>query len=314
MAEADDLKRAHALIAAGRKDVALPLLRKLFASDDVNVRVDAGLALLVALDHLTQTQELLEVTDKTLSDAAAAGKSVHAYLLSKKAELLSNRVSGLAGERRNLNLAALALDWIDFSLEADKAEFAAVGAERARIEKEIDSLEAEVLREIDSNDNHYIRGNVFISLAEVSFHRFLTAQFDLMSGGRLKSKIRNMYWVRRLHLDRLIGYTKEQRTTLNAAAHGAISNYETAVEEFQEGHNMTDLAHAQYQLAGKYQLTFRFSKAARHLKRARRLAEEHARSLLPAIDELGKKIRDKYRHPRNWIQELGMDLPRGLRR
>ena len=108
MAEADDLKKAHGLITAGRKDLALALLQKLIASKDVNMRVDAGLALLVALDHLTQTRELLKVTDKTRCDAAAAGNSdVHAYLLSKKAELLSNKVSGLAGERRNLNLASL---------------------------------------------------------------------------------------------------------------------------------------------------------------------------------------------------------------
>ena len=108
MAEADDLKKAHGLITAGRKDLALALLQKSIASKDVNMRVDAGLALLVALDHLTQTRELLKVTDKTRCDAAAAGNSdVHAYLLSKKAELLSNKVSGLAGERRNLNLASL---------------------------------------------------------------------------------------------------------------------------------------------------------------------------------------------------------------
>jgi hypothetical protein len=92
VSEADELRVAQSLVASGKTDRALPLLWKLFGSNDLDIKVYAGLALLVSLDRMSQTEELLELTDSIVAAASALGRrEVHTYLLSKKAMFLSDK-------------------------------------------------------------------------------------------------------------------------------------------------------------------------------------------------------------------------------
>jgi hypothetical protein len=58
--------------------------------------------------------------------AALRDFDIHTYLLGKKAECLSDRLSNLIFQQCTLNLASGVFEWIDFSLEEDKAEFARI--------------------------------------------------------------------------------------------------------------------------------------------------------------------------------------------
>jgi hypothetical protein len=315
MCEADEMEAARDAIAAGAKEEALPVLWKLFVSKNCGMRLDAGLLLLVALDPLTQNEQLLRVTDATIELASTMRKDdVRAYLLGKKAEFLYRKLSDLTYQQRNLNLAAGIFQWIGFSLEADKVEFAAIAAERSKLKKDIGSLEAGALVAIHGSEDHYLRGHLFMSLGEISFSRFMDDQLEFCTGGKLKSKIMNIYFVRRWHLNQLIGFTRGSRSKLREAQSNSVGYFLKAIEEFAAGDYKSDLAHALFALAAKFTFTYRFRKARKYLNRARQLAEaEGAKHLFIAISEIQKRIDDKYRHPRNYVEEFGLDLPRALR-
>lgn len=313
MIEAEAVKTAQTLVATGQKKEALPVLWKLRDSKDLKVKLQAGLALIVALDRLTQNDKLLEVTDDTIPVASAlADRDVHTYLLGKKAEFLSNRLSSLVFQQRSLNLASGVFGWIDFSLEEDKAEYAKIAAERISLEKEISSLENEVLIAVGSSDNHYMRGHIFTALGEVFFSRYLDSHLDHTPRGRLKTMVTNLYLIRRWHLDKLIGYRRRDRQQLRSLWKNCVAFYNKAIAEFQTVSDSADVAFALYGLSVKFTITYRFRLARWYLKRAKELARATSEaSLLTSIDELETLIKDKNKHPRNYVREFGLDLPRG---
>jgi hypothetical protein len=315
MTEAEALKTAQALVTAGRKKEALPLLWTLCDSADLNVKLQAGLALVASLDRLTESDKLLKVVDDILPVASALGDAdVHTYLLGKKAEFLSNRLSSLIFQQRSLNLASAVFEWIDFSLEEDKAEFAKIAAQRTALEKEIFSLEKQVLRAVKTGDNHYMRGHTFSALGEVFFSRYLDSSLDHAPRRRLKTIITNLYLIRRWHLDKLIGYSRKDRQQLRSLWNNCVAFYRKAIGEFQAINDRADVAFAEYGLSVKFAITFRFRLARRLLRQAKELARSTKEaSLLASIDELEKQVMDKNKHPRNYVREFGLDLPRRLR-
>jgi hypothetical protein len=252
MTEADELRAAQHLIAHGMPAKAQPILWKLYRSKDSVIALNAGLALLAALDHVTQNDALLQITDQSIATASTLGrKDIYAFLLIQKAEFLFRKLSDLIYQQQNLKLAARAFRWIDFSLQEDKAEYVAIEAERARLETEIAALEAGAVTETQSNGDRYFQGKILMGLAEVSFSRFSYNLGLLLDGGRLKSKIMNIYFVRRWNLDKWIGYDREARRKLQDSFSRAVALYKRAMEEFNAGNYKSEAAHAAYALALK---------------------------------------------------------------
>ncbi len=315
MPEVDELRAAQHLIAQGMPAKAQRILWKLYRSEDSVIALNAGLALLAALDPVTQNDTLLQITDQSTATASALGrKDVYAFLLIQKAEFLFRKLSNLIYQQQNLKLAARAFQWIDFSLQEDKEEYVAIEAEMAKLETEIASLEAHALTEAQSNGDHYFQGKILMGLADVSFSRYMYNRSLLLGSGRLRSKIMIIYFVRRWNLDKWIGYDREARRKLQNSLSQAVAFYERAMEEFKAGNYKSDAAHATYALALKHAMTFRFSKANKYLNLTKSLANAtNEKNLFIHIDKLEKLIKDRYRHPRNWVDELGMDLPRALR-
>lgn len=315
MCEADELRAAQHLIAQGMPAKAQLILRKLYQSQNPAIALDAGLSLLAALDQVTQNDLLLQIADQSIANALALGrKDILAYLLVQKAEFLFRKLSELLYQQQNLKLAAKVFRWIDFSLQEDKAEYAAIGEGRTRLEKEIAALEAGALAELQSNRDHYFQGKILMGLAEIAFSRFMYDLSVLRNGGRWKSKIMNIYFVRRWNLDKLIGYDRKARRKLWDSFRNAGALYRRAMEEFSAGQYKSDAAHAAYALALKHAITFRFSKATKYLNLAKSIANaERDKNLFIHIDKIEKLIKDRYRHPRNWVEEFGLDLPRALR-
>jgi hypothetical protein len=314
VSEADDLKTAQTLVAAGQKGKALPLLWRLYGSTDPNIKIYVVFALLAALDRLTQNDLLIEVTDNAIAAASAsARREVYGHLLGKKAEFLCDKLSWLVYRQHSLNLAAGVFEWIGFSLEEDRLEFDKLSEQRKRLEEEIASLIATVLVEVGSSQDHYMKGHTFVSLGEISFSHFLTSKIDLIGGGRIRHMLMNAYYVRRFNLDTFVGYKRANRRRITRFWKDSVTFYRTAIAEFEAAKYNADLAHALHGLAVKFALNYRFFRAGQTLRRAKHLAEiENQTSLLASIADLEQTVKDKYKHPRNYVQKLGLDLPRGL--
>ena len=315
MAEPDELRAAQHLITQGMPAKAQPILWKLYQSRNPAIQLEAGLSLLTALDQVTQNDLLLQIADQSIATANALGrKDIRVFLLIQKAELLFRKLSNVLYQLQNLKLAAKVFRWIDFSLEEDKAEYAALGEERTRLEKEIAALEAGALAELEFNRDHYFQGKILMGLAEISFSRFMYDLSLLMNSSRWKSKVMNIYYVRRWNLDKLIGYDRKARRKLRESFSNAVALYKRAMEKFSAGDYKSDAAHAAYALALKHAITFRFSKATKFLNLVKTIANpESDKYLFIHIDRLEKLIKERYRHPRNWVEEFGWDLPRALR-
>ncbi|HEX5412375.1 MAG TPA: hypothetical protein VFZ27_11010 [Terriglobia bacterium] len=238
------------------------ILWKLYLSQNPEIVLDAGLALLAALDQFAQNDALLQIANRTITIASALKRNDKcAFLLTQKAVYLSRKLSELLYRQQNLKLAAKAFQWIDFSLVEDKEEYAALGAESSRLENEIAGLEAAALAELQTNQNHYLQGKVLLGMAEISFSRFMYDLGAPVNSGPWKSKILNIYFVRRWNLDKLIGYNREGRSRLRDSFRKAIKLFKRAMEAFTTGQYKSDAAHVAYALALKHALTFHFSKA-----------------------------------------------------
>ena len=315
MSESHDLKEALNFIAAGQNEKALTLLWKLHSSKSSEIKLNATINLMNIIDGVSENKKRLALTEEAMQLASAMGsKGTLVYLLSRKADFLLVELSALAYRRGNLKLAARSFHWIDFSLEKDKKEYEAILKKKEKLEKEISSLEHDVLAAIQSSKDHYLRGRIFMSLGEMTFQRFLFYQLDLASAGRLKSKFMNMLIVKRWHLNILIGFDREAQRKIRKEYKKSINYFEKSIKEFKINNLESELPYALYGLATKYTLTYRFSKARRYLEQSRILAErENEGGLLLQINELEKRIKDKYKHPRDYVEELGLDLPQGVR-
>jgi hypothetical protein len=315
MSEVDELRAAQHFIDQGMRAQAQPILFRLHQSKNPAIALNAGLSLLAALDHVRQNDTLLGIADRCIGIASALGKrDIHAFLLVQKAEFLFRKLSHLLYQEQNLKLAANVFRWIAFSLQEDKSEYAALAEERKRLESDISTLEAAVREELGANPDHYFQGKILMGLAELSFSRFLYGLGVLVNAGPWKSKIMNLYYVRRWNLDKLIGYDRAARRKLRQSFRGATVLYEKALEEFSAGQYESDAAHVAYALALKHALTFRFANATKFLNQAKSIGnKDRDKNLFNHIERLEKLIKDKHGHPRNWLEELGWDLPRALR-
>jgi len=315
MSEFKELEEARNFIVLNEKQRALTLLWKLYASKNPDVKLEAGLSLLGALDQLTENRKLLEITEETTKVASRLGrKDVRAYLLSKKAIFLLADLGSLTYQRRTLKLAAEVFKWIEFSLEEDKKEYEAVIMMCNQLDRDISALIIEVLEFAQATASHYFRGHIFMSLGEIYFSMFLNNHLDLAIGGKWRSKICNIYFVRRWKLDKLINYNRDARRKLNTSKKKCIVFFKRAISEFRLGNHESELAHTLYNFAVKFTLMFYFVKACKYLNQAKLIAgARNEMVLLNQIGELERRIKDKYRHSRNYVEEFGLDLPRRLR-
>ena len=157
--------------------------------------------LLVVYDHVTENDKLLLATDEGIKIATTLGlDSVRTYLIGRKAIFLTSALSWMVHRQKNLMLSSNVFGWIDFSLERDKNEYEAIIERRVTIEKEIAVLIAEVIEKTEASSDHYFRGSTFSAIGDFYSSIYFCYLLDFQSGGKIKSKIANMYFVRRWNL------------------------------------------------------------------------------------------------------------------
>lgn len=309
MSDKEKLNKAQALVAEGKHSEARKILETI-TSKDPSIRVDVLLTFLVVLDHVTENDQLLEVTNEGLDITKRTGnESVNSYFLGRKSIFLLSRLSTMVHREKNLVLSANVFKWIDFSLERDKNEYQSILEKRKKLEKEIDQAIAETIERAERGIEHYFRGHLFSAIGDFYSSRYLCDKLDFQKGGRIKSKIANMYFVRRWNLDKFL-YDHISRKKIEDSKRKCFQYFERSIEEFQLGSKKSEEANAIYNLAVKFKIFYHFSKVSKLLTRAKVIAEElKEKPLLDKISMLEKEAANKNRHLRDWVSELGLDMP-----
>lgn len=309
MSDRDKLKTVHALIEKGAHGEARKILETIITKDS-GIRVDVLLSFFVVLDHVTENDKLLEVADEGIEITTKTGnETVRSYFLARKSIFLLTHLSSMVHRQKNLMLSASVFEWVDFSLERDKKEFEAIVEQRNPIEEELQSLIATVIERAERGTDHYYRGHLFSAIGDFYSSKYLCDMLDFQKGGKTRSKIANLYFVRRWNLDRFL-YDKVSRRKTDDSKRKCILYFERSIAEFQLGGKKSEEANAIYNLAVKMNLLYCFGKAERLLARAKTIAESlNEKPLLGKIATLEKQVADKNRNIRDYVSEMGLDMP-----
>ncbi len=310
MSETQILNKARRLIFEGHKEKAAVLLWKLYASKNPSIKLDAILSLLEVLDAVTENEKLLEITNIGIEISAKLGKDdVRAFLFGKKGRFLLYKLGLLIYRQRNLMLSASVFTWIDFSLEKDKNEFEAIGLKRGEIEKEVLEIETKLLKLVEASADHNFRGHIFWAIGDFYIAKYFNYKTDQIKAGKIKSKIANIYFVKRWNLDKFL-YDKEIRQKIRDSGKKCIVYCRKSIAEFEIGNKGPETAYASYNLANNLRSMNHFFQAKKYLIKAKKLAEAHnQKPLLAQIELFEKRLADKNRNIRNYVEEFGLDLP-----
>lgn len=309
MSEKDTFDRAQQLNNQGNAEEATKLLLSLCESRNLVTRLNAIFALLVTLDPITENDKLLRLADKGIETAAQLGLSnERAYLLSRKVYYLLNKLSILVHRQKSLTLSARVFKWIDFSLDRDREEHAAIGRRRMGIEQEIASTAAKVERLAEECTDHGVRGQLFESIGDYHSTWFFLDCLDLQRGGRLRAKVFNLRFVQRWNLIYFL-YDRKSRTKILVSKRKCFQYLERAIAEFEAANLQADVARACYNLAAKLMLTNHFFRAQRMLLKAKSLVDHNNAKLVQQIGGLEQRIKERNRVTPNYVEALGLDMP-----
>lgn len=309
MSDKEKLNNIRSLIGQAKHDEARKILETITTRDPL-IRVDVLLIFLVVLDHVTENDQLLAVANEGLQLTKQTGNdNVYGYFLGKKSLFLLSKLSNMVHREKNLKLSANVFQWIDFSLERDKKEYEIIIEERKKLEKAADDAMAEVEEKANRSNDHYFRGHMYSEVAEFHCSKYLLYKLDFQKGGRRRSMIANLYFVRRWNLDKFL-YDRKSRKKIESSEKQCYEYFNKAIEEFRLGGKKSEQAHAIYNLAVKFKIFYRFYKASKMLVKAKIIADElKEKYLSDKIAHLEKEIDDKNRNLRDWVTELGLDLP-----
>ncbi|MFH1644177.1 MAG: hypothetical protein ABIA74_03315 [bacterium] len=310
MSEEQDLKKARDFIAENNKSQASIILWRLYQSHNLKIKLDTILSLLVILNHFTENEKLLEITEEGLKITSVLNnKDVEAYLLAEKCNFLINKIGFMIYRQKNLKLSANVFKWISFSTEQEKNEFETITQQRKNIEQELQRLEIAVSDIVKNSKNYYFRGSIFLRLGDFYSSKFLNDQLDTMIGGKMRSKIGNIYFVRRWNLGRWFLYKNEDRKKIKDDWDKCIYFFKSAISDFKSGGHNGEMAHAYYNFAIKYKTVFQFRKSKKLLEQAQKLAERcNEKRLLSQITLFRKELTDRNKNIRNYVEEYGLDL------
>ena len=309
MANTKELNNARNLIAEGRHPEARKILEAI-TTQDPKVKLDILLAFLVVFDHVTENDKLLNVATEGIEIATKLGNDeVRSYLMARKSIFLLTRLSSLVHRQKNLMLSSNVFEWIDFSLERDEKEYEAIVEMRKPLEKEIDSLIEAVIKQAKKGTDHYFRGHLFSAIGDFYSSRYLNDMLDFQKGGKIKSKIANLYFTMRWNLDRFL-YDSISRRKITDSRAKCIRYFERSINEFHMDGKKSEEANAIYNLAVKMKLFYTFDRAKKLLAKAKLIAAElQEKPLLQKITILEKEVADKNRHMRDYVAEMGLDMP-----
>jgi len=309
MSEQKKLNKARNLFDQGEYTEARKLLESITTKNPA-IRLNVLLAFLGVLDNVTENDKLLSIANEGIEIATkTSNESVRSYLLGKKCTFLLYSLSSMAYRQGNLVLSARVFEWIDFSLERDKKEYEAIAKEREKLEKKIESTLGSVIERAEQEPDHELRGHQFSTIGDAYSSIYLFDKLRFQEGGKIKSKIANVFFIRRWNLDKYL-YKKDARRKIDGSRKKCVQYFERSIKEFELAGMKSEQAHSIYNLAVKLQLFNQFRRAKKLLVEARVLAESISeKRLLDKIGDLEKSVADKNRNIRDYVSEMGLDMP-----
>lgn len=309
MSEQEKLNKARAHYDRGEYPQARQLLEQI-STKNPTIRLNVLSALIGVLDHVTENDKLLAVANEGIDLATRSGNAtMQNYFLGKKCFFLMSDLSMLIYRQKNLVLSARVFGWIDFSLERDKTEYEEIGKRRKELEQEIDSTLVAVIEGAEKSSDHNFRGHQLSTIGDAYSSKYLADKLDFQDGGKYKSKIANLYFVRRWNLDRYL-YGKEIRHKIDESRDKCIQYFERAIGEFELAGMKSEQAHTLYNLAVKLRTFNRFRRARKLLAEAKIMATSvNDKRLLDKITAFEKELADKNRNIRDYVGEFGLDMP-----
>ena len=309
MSDHEKLNKALEFFNQGDYPDARKLLEEITTKDPV-IRMNVLSAFIGVLDHVSENDKLLAVAKEGIEVATKAGnESVRNYFLGKKCLFLMSDLSWMIYRQKNLVLSASVFGWINFSLERDKKEYEAITEARKELQKEIDSTLAAVMEGAETSLDRNLRGHQFSTIGDAYSSKYLADKLDFQEGGKMKSKIANLYFVRRWNLDRYL-YGRNVRQKIDDSRDRCIQYFKKSIEEFRLAGMNSEQAYMIYNLAVKLQLFNYFRGAKKLLREARAIVESTGeKGLLNKITDLEASIADKNRNIRDRVNEMGLDMP-----
>ena len=288
--------------------------RKVFesiTSTDSSIRLNVLLAMLGVLDHVSENDKLLAVANEGIELTTKTGnESIRSFLLGKKCLFLMTELSSMIYRQTNLTLSSRVFGWIGFSLERDKQEYEALEQQRKELEQEIETTLADIIEKAERGVDHEFRGHLFSSIGDAYSSKFLTDKLAFQKGGKFKSKIANIDFVRRWNLDRYL-YDGVARRKIDESRDECIRYFERAIMEFGLAGKKSEQAHTIYNLAAKTLLFNNFRRTKQLLAEARTMAESISeKRLLEKIQYLEKRVAGE-NEMRDYVNEMGLDMPEG---
>lgn len=118
-----------------------------------------------------------------------------------------------------------------------------------------------------------------------------------------------MYWVRRWNLDKFL-YGRDSRRKIIESKKKCIEYFERAIKEFELAGKKSEEANMIYNLAAKLMMFNQFRRAKKLLTKARAGAESlDEKPLLGKIGKLEKEVENKNHKIRDYVSEMGLDMP-----
>ncbi|MDP2705560.1 MAG: hypothetical protein U1D31_02910 [Patescibacteria group bacterium] len=309
MSEQEKLNKARSHYDRGEYPEARRLLEQI-STKNPTIRLNVLAAFIGVLDHVTENDKLLAVANEGIDLATRSNNAtMRNYFLGKKCFFLMSDLSMLIYRQKNLVLSARVFGWIDFSLERDKTEYEEIGKRRKELEQEINSTLAAVIEGAEKSPDHNFRGHQLSTIGDAYSSKYLADKLDFQDGGKYKSKIANLYLVRRWNLDRYL-YGRDVRLKIDESRDKCIQYFERAIIEFELAGMKSEQAHTLYNLAVKLRTFNRFRRARKLLGEAKTMATSvNEKRLLDKISTFEKELADKNRNIRDYVNEFGLDMP-----
>jgi len=310
MSDQKKLNKGRRLFEQGKYAEARKVFESI-TSKDSSIRLNVLLAMLGVLDHVSENAKLLAVVNEGIELTTKTGnESVRAFLLGKKCLFLMSELSSVIYRQTNLMLSSRVFGWIEFSLERDKQEYEALEQQRKKLEREIEATLSAVIESAERGNNHEFRGHQFSSIGDVYSSKFLADKLAFQEGGKFKSKIANLNFVRRWNLDRYL-YDRAARRKIDESRDKCIRYFERSIKEFELAGKKSEQAHTIYNLAAKTLLFNNFRRTKQFLSEARAMAESISeKRLLEKIEYLEKRVVGE-NEMRDYVNEMGLDMPEG---
>ncbi|MCE9643072.1 MAG: hypothetical protein K8Q97_01960 [Candidatus Andersenbacteria bacterium] len=308
MSEKDDLQQALMLLQAGkRKEAAAQLLNLESRVKDKLLRLQTiGLALSV-LDPIEDNKKLLLFSEEAIKTSQRFGdKDWQANFMSRKADLLMNKISLLRYHQKNLKLAS---GWIEFSTEADKQKYITLTSEIEKCEKEVSDLLTRALAFAEESGNQEALGNVFMSKASVESSRYMQYKMECMVGGFRTALWANFRLMRYPFFENLLIFPGAKGRMLEKLLDESTKASLKAAMIFEKLNDVT-AGYTYYNLANHLKTAYRFRAATAFLKKAKSIADKHNElPLQNNIEVLKGAITVKNKDIPDYINgEVGRDL------